>query len=254
MQMVREWMYGTDRRYGEFINGVHEFIRVADANKRNGFVFCPCSGCRNQKDYSHSKTLHSHLLKSGFMPSYNCWTKHGERWVIMEDNEEEEEDDNYHGFPEYGDTSMGDAEGEDEEETHDEPADDLGRTIADARRDCETEKDREKFNHMLEDHKKLLYPNCENGLKKLGSTLELLRWKAECAIPDSSFEKLLKMMKNMLPKDNVLPASTYEAKKVVCPLGLEVQKIHACPNDCILYRGEEYENLDACKFSYSSPR
>jgi hypothetical protein len=246
MQMVREWMYGTDRRSGEFINGVHEFIRVADANKHNGFVFCPCNGCRNQKDYSDSKTLHSHLLKSGFMPSYNCWTKHGERGVIMEDNEEEEEDDNYHGFPEYGDTSMGDAEGEDEEETHDEPADDLGRTIADARRDCETEKDREKFNHMLEDHKKLLYPNCENGLKKLGSTLELLRWKAECAIPDSSFEKLLKMMKNMLPKDNVLPASTYEAKKVVCPLGLEVQKIHACPNDCILYRGEEYENLDAC--------
>ena len=70
--------------------------------------------------------------------------------------------------------------------------------------------------------------------------------KAECAISDSSFEKLLKMMKNMLPKDNVLPASTYEAKKVVCPLGLEVQKIHACPNDCILYRGEEYDNLDAC--------
>ena len=54
------------------------------------------------------------------------------------------------------------------------------------------------------------------------------------------------MMKNMLPKDNVLPASTYEAKKVVCPLGLEVQKIHACPNDCILYRGQEYENLNAC--------
>ena len=25
-----------------------------------------------------------------------------------------------------------------------------------------------------------------------------------------------------------------------------MQKIHACPNDCILYRGEEYENLNAC--------
>ena len=24
-------------------------------------------------------------------------------------------------------------------------------------------------------------------------------------------------------------------------MGLEIQKIHACPNDCILYRGEEYE-------------
>jgi hypothetical protein len=43
-----------------------------------------------------------------------------------------------------------------------------------------------------------------------------------------------------------LPDSTYKAKKVLCPLGLEVQKIHACINDCILYRGEEYENLEAC--------
>ena len=57
---------------------------------------------------------------------------------------------------------------------------------------------------------------------------------------------MLKIMKKKLPKDNELPDSTYEAKKVVCPLGLEVQKIHACPNDCILYRGEEYENLNAC--------
>jgi hypothetical protein len=57
---------------------------------------------------------------------------------------------------------------------------------------------------------------------------------------------LLKIVKKVLPKDNELPTSTYEAKKIVCPLGLEVQKIHACPNDCILYRGEEYENLNAC--------
>jgi hypothetical protein len=33
------------------------------------------------------------------MPSYNCWTKHGERG----DNEEEEDDDMY---PKYGDTVM----------------------------------------------------------------------------------------------------------------------------------------------------
>jgi hypothetical protein len=43
-----------------------------------------------------------------------------------------------------------------------------------------------------------------------------------------------------------LPNSTYEANKVLCPLGLEVQKIQACINDCILYRDEEYENLKAC--------
>ena len=53
-------------------------------------------------------------------------------------------------------------------------------------------------------------------------------------------------MKKLLPKNNELPVSTYEAKKLVFPLGLEVQKMHACPNDCILYRGEKYEHLDAC--------
>ena len=53
------------------------------------------------------------------------------------------------------------------------------------------------------------------------------------------------MIKNILPKDNELPESTYAGKKTVCPLGSEVQKIHACLNDCILYRGE-YEDLNAC--------
>ena len=48
----------------------------------------------------------------------------------------------------------------------------------------------------------------------------------------------------MFPKDNELPSTTYESKQRVFPLGLEVQKIYACPNDCILYRGD-YENLDA---------
>ena len=44
-----------------------------------------------------------------------------------------------------------------EEEASDEPADDLGRTIADARRRCETDKDRENLDRMLEDP--LTWPN-----------------------------------------------------------------------------------------------
>ena len=74
----------------------------------------------------------------------------------------------------------------------------------------------------------------------------MLEWKAENGVSDKGFEKLLKIMKKKLPKVNELPGNTKEAKKVVCPLGLDVHKIHACPNDCILYRGEEYENLNAC--------
>ncbi|KAK1681901.1 hypothetical protein QYE76_042749 [Lolium multiflorum] len=144
---------------------------------------------------------------------------------------------------------MGEDEAEEEpifdELIFDDPDDDLGRAILDAKMNCGNEKERLKLEKMLEDHNKLLYPNCENGQKKLGTTLELLQWKAENGTSDKGFEKLLKIIKKMLPGENVLPSTTYEAKKVVCPLGLEVQKIHACINDCILYRGE-YENLNAC--------
>jgi hypothetical protein len=76
--------------------------------------------------------------------------------------------------------------------------------------------------------------------------LELLQWKASNGLSDKGFEELLKLMKNLLPESNTLLETTYEARKVVCPLELEAQKIHACPNGCILYRGEEYENLDTC--------
>ena len=99
---------------------------------------------------------------------------------------------------------------------------------------------------MLEDHKKLLYPTAREGQKKLGTTLELLQWKAKNDVSDKRFGELMTIAKKMLPKANELPVTTYAAKQIVCPLGLEIQKIHACPNDCILYRGKEYENLDAC--------
>src|ERR1041385_3674291 len=99
---------------------------------------------------------------------------------------------------------------------------------------------------MLEDHKKPLYPNCEDGSTKLGTTLELLKWKEDFGCSDTGFEKLLQIMKSKLPPDNEFPATTHEAKKVICPLGLDVQKIHACINDCFLYHGEKYESMDKC--------
>jgi hypothetical protein len=55
----------------------------------------------------------------------------------------------------------------------------------------------------------------------------------------------------MLSKPNELSTTTYEAKKIICPLGLQIEKIHACPNDCILYRGE-HENLDECLVCHAS--
>ena len=62
--------------------------------------------------------------------------------------------------PEYGDAAMGEAV-EDQEEPDDVPDDDLRRVIVDARTQCESQKEKLKFDRMLEDHKKGLYPNCD---------------------------------------------------------------------------------------------
>ncbi|KAK1680605.1 hypothetical protein QYE76_041453 [Lolium multiflorum] len=243
-------MYGN-RCAPAFREGVNSFLLVAEANKsKQGFMCCPCLKCKNEKDYSCSRDIKSHLLRFGFMSSYNVWTKHGEEGVMMEDGDEEEDnDDQYRSmFSECDDTAMDDNEEEGgEEQAADDPVDDdLRRAISDARRDCGTDKERLQFDKMLEDHHKLLYPGCEDGQRKLGSILELLKWKAEVGVTDSGFEKLMIILKKLFPRNNELPVSTYEAKKLVCPLGLDVQKIHACINDCILYRGEKYENLNKC--------
>jgi hypothetical protein len=88
MQMTRHWMYNADHRSHEFIDGVHYFLSVAEANKWDGFMCCPCILCKNLKEYASSRSLHSHLFKSGFMPKDICWTKHRESRVIMEEGEE----------------------------------------------------------------------------------------------------------------------------------------------------------------------
>src|SRR5207244_5395901 len=62
---------------------------------------------------------------------------------------------------------------------------------------------------------------------------------------EKSFMDLLVLLKDILPKANKLSCNTYRAKKIIAPLALDVQKIHACSNHCVLYR-KEYEHYDRC--------
>ena len=146
-----------------------------------------------------------------------------------------------------GDTSMenNEEEGGDEQRASYEPTDGLGRVISDAKRDCETQIEKLKLEAMLNDHKTLLYPNCADcayGSTKLGTTLELLKWKAETGCTDSGFEKLLKLMKPKFPKDNKLPETTRDPKLVgYNPLKrLEIAKITSLVDASrVMYRGSQ---------------
>ena len=83
-------------------------------------------------------------------------------------------------------------------------------------------------------------------MAKLEANHLLLEIKSRNGLSDKGFDDLLTHLKNkMLPWPNELPKNTYQAKQMIYPLGLEVQKIHACNNDCILYHGK-YAELDQC--------
>jgi hypothetical protein len=75
--------------------------------------------------------------------------------------------------------------------------------------------------------------------------LELLKLKASHGWSDNSFSDLLSLLAKLLSKPNTLPTNTYRVKKLICLLSLGVEKKHACPNHCILYR-KEYEFKTKC--------
>ena len=101
-----------------------------------------------------------------------------------------------------------------------------------------------RLKQFVKDSKKPLYPGCHK-YSRLSGDLKILQLKASHGWTDKSFKQLLDLLKDMLPEGNQVAGSVYEAKKIICPLGLEVERIHACKNSCVLFRGE-YEDLDNC--------
>ncbi|KAK2444967.1 hypothetical protein QL285_015951 [Trifolium repens] len=106
------------------------------------------------------------------------------------------------------------------------------------------------YDTLCRDKDNPLYPGCTN-FTRLSAVLKLFNLKAKNGWTDKSFSELLELLTQMLPEGNILPNRCYEAKKILCPMGLEYEKIHACPNDCILYRKEfvDYNHCPKCNAS-----
>ena len=83
------------------------------------------------------------------------------------------------------------------------------------------------YDSLKFDSEQELYPRCAR-FTELSATLKLYSLK----------------VRNWWT-NNTLPIYNLEAKKVLLPMSLEYQKIHACSNDCVLYR-EEFVSLKVC--------
>jgi hypothetical protein len=200
------------------------------------------------------------------MDDYRCWNKHGEEGVndrdmqadcrcqddgthaVGQDNEKElfwrSEDDEEGPFcsPDLTDDKL-----EDISANYSQKANDLEEMVRDAMGfDEYTEAELNKLKRLLADMRTPLYENCKQKYSKLFAALKLLQLKATHHWTDRSFDELLHQLEDMFPERNQLPKTTYEAKQIVCPMGLEVEKIHACKNDCILYHGKENSKLTQC--------
>ncbi|KAL0540391.1 hypothetical protein IC582_024628 [Cucumis melo] len=115
----------------------------------------------------------------------------------------------------------------------------------------EYSKDPNEFEKLLNDAEKPLYEGCKK-FTKLSTLVKLYNLKLRYGWSDISFSELLKTLKEILPTSNEIPTSMYEAKKTLGALGMSYEKIHACPNDCCLYR-KEHANATECPECESSP-
>ena len=105
--------------------------------------------------------------------------------------------------------------------------------------DEEPNNDSKCFYELLNNAENELYPGCKK-YSQFSAIIRMFHIKYLNRVSNKGFIDLLKFIKDAFPVGETFPKSYYEAKKMIGGLGLSYNKIHACPNDCMLYR-KEYE-------------
>ncbi|MCO5585574.1 hypothetical protein L7F22_039509 [Adiantum nelumboides] len=103
---------------------------------------------------------------------------------------------------------------------------------------------------MPDKHMRLLRKSDPKSYHKLKKQYEMDFDKAhEEYNDDNDMDEFINnwlLSQEFLPPTNVFPTSRDEAKHMISKLGLDYNMIHACPNDCILYRGCSTKGYKAC--------
>ena len=105
------------------------------------------------------------------------------------------------------------------------------------------------FTKILEDVGKPIYPGSK--FSKLSTLVKLYNLKARHGWSNVGFSDLLAFCKELMSSENEILISSYKAEKTLFTLGLEYEKIHTRPNDCILYHKGflDANNCLVCKYS-----
>ncbi|KAM6563591.1 hypothetical protein CsatB_023589 [Cannabis sativa] len=239
----KNWIFQKDRLSEEFFNGLKKFLKLSsfhlnDENK----IRCPCVSCMNLYYYD-LETIERHIFVRGFYTKYVLWEFHGED--ITEIHEDEE---NAESIVEE-DNTLYDSDDEDDDDMI--PAlEDLANqshrnsdfvNLGDSNGDNNA---RNSLPNLFAEAEKELYPGC-TVFSSLTFIVNLMHIKVMCDWSNKSFDLLLDLLWKAFPKDNKIPRSYYEAKKMLRDLGLRYETIHVCKDNCALF-WKENENAERC--------
>lgn len=234
--MDRSWIHCTDRLSAEYISGVEQFLQFAKNRLGHQMsIPCPCKFCQNVL-WQEWSVVDSHLCTNGFSASYTIWSFHGEDnggdGVCEEDNDDNDDDDQMAEMIE--DAHRGALA------NIRTPQDIPNHMDSD---DVEYEDGPEKFDDVVKNVQQPVFPGCEASF--LSILVKLLHTKVVSSWTNKSFTILLQILNDFLPKGHLMPSSYYEAKRMLRELGLGWYPIHACINDCVLFR-KELKDKDEC--------
>lgn len=102
----------------------------------------------------------------------------------------------------------------------------------------------DEFKQALEYAETPLYPGCST-FTIMSAIVTLYKHKAANNLSDTGYDELLDIIRVMIPPNNSLPKGIYETKKLLKIFDLGYEKIHACANDCCLFR-KENKDMNAC--------
>ncbi|KAL3688124.1 hypothetical protein R1sor_014433 [Riccia sorocarpa] len=89
-----------------------------------------------------------------------------------------------------------------------------------------------------------IYPGAK--CSRLSYTLLILNLQARFGCSNECISGIFKLLaEKVLPEGSDVPNCRPEAKKVLTAVGMDYEMIHACENDCILYRNE-YNDSTSC--------
>ncbi|XP_021866163.2 uncharacterized protein [Spinacia oleracea] len=259
-----------DLRKGDagYYNGCMEFLEVAKDTLLEGITRCPCNKCKLNKLYPLEE-VGGHILFNGFYKNYRQWIFHckdeeSNTLEIHSDQAKVVGRDDMDGLLGAAFTVDNSAQ------TTNEPQDpslseeifedeDLYNMHEELNFDCEEDDEFPPNNTNEEEAKyKRLRETSDEGLyegyttfSKLSFLLHLFHLKCMLHWSATSFNKFLEPLLNPFSNMKEFPSSYYEGMKIMKDLGLGYEKIHACPNDCMLYWGDIAEKSE-CHICHTS--